>query len=118
MLDPLLAEQVAYYRAIAGEYEEHAIPGAWGGELSAALASFRPAGSVLELACGPGMWTNQLCRHAVDVTAVDAAPEMLAIARPRPRRTGPLHSRGHLRVGTGPPLRRGVLWLLAVACAA
>ncbi len=85
MLDPLLAEQVAYYRAIAGEYEEQAIPGAWGAELSAALDSFRPAGSVLELACGPGMWTNQLLRHAVDITAVDAAPEMLAIASARVR---------------------------------
>jgi 2-polyprenyl-3-methyl-5-hydroxy-6-metoxy-1,4-benzoquinol methylase len=85
MLDSLLAEQLAYYRAIAGEYEEHAIPGAWGGELLAALDSFRPAGSVLELACGPGMWTKELLRHAAGLTAVDAAPEMLAFASARVR---------------------------------
>jgi trans-aconitate methyltransferase len=84
VLDPLLAEQAAYYRAVAGEYEEHAIPdGTSEGELSAALDSFRPVGSVLELACGPGIWTGQLLRHAADITAVDAAPEMLAIASAR-----------------------------------
>ena len=38
---------------------------------------------MLELACGPGVWTPQLLRHASSVTAVDAAPEMLAIARQR-----------------------------------
>jgi ubiquinone/menaquinone biosynthesis C-methylase UbiE len=38
---------------------------------------------VLELACGPGVWTSQLLRHATDVTAVDASPEMLAIAAAR-----------------------------------
>jgi SAM-dependent methyltransferase len=38
---------------------------------------------VLELACGPGTWTPQLLRHAATVTAVDAAPEMLAEARGR-----------------------------------
>jgi demethylmenaquinone methyltransferase/2-methoxy-6-polyprenyl-1,4-benzoquinol methylase len=41
------------------------------------------AGSVLELACGPGVWTGPLLRHATDVTAVDASPEMLAIAAAR-----------------------------------
>lgn len=35
---------------------------------------------MLELACGRGAWTSQLLRHATDVTAVDASPEMLAIA--------------------------------------
>ena len=40
-------------------------------------------GSVLELACGLGVWTGQLLRHATDVTAVDASPEMLAIAAAR-----------------------------------
>jgi trans-aconitate methyltransferase len=38
---------------------------------------------VLELACGPGVWTGQLLRYATDVTAVDASPEMLAIAAAR-----------------------------------
>ena len=82
-LEPLLAEQRSYYRAIAAEYEDHAIPGAWGGELSAALCSFRPTGSVLELACGPGIWTCQLLRYAASILALDASPEMLAIASAR-----------------------------------
>jgi trans-aconitate methyltransferase len=83
-LDPLLAEQIAYYRARAPEYFAGVIPGAiGGGELEAALDAFRPAGDVLELACGPGTWTPQLLRHAASVTAVDAAPEMLALASAR-----------------------------------
>lgn len=82
-LDQLLAEQAAYYRAVAPEYEEHALPFGGGAELSAALDAFRPTGSVLELACGPGIWTGQLLRHATEVTAVDASPEMLSIASAR-----------------------------------
>ena len=38
---------------------------------------------MLELACGPGVWTGQLLRHATEVTAIDASPEMLAIAAAR-----------------------------------
>ncbi|GAA0359620.1 class I SAM-dependent methyltransferase [Actinoallomurus spadix] len=78
----LLAEQVAYYRARAPEYEASAL---WplGSELPEALDAFRPTGSVLELACGPGIWTDRLLRHATDVTAVDASPEMLALASAR-----------------------------------
>ena len=83
--DRLLAEQIAYYRAAAPEYFDHAIEQAagGGGELEAALDAFRPAGDVLELACGPGTWTAQLLRHAASVTAVDASPEMLALAAER-----------------------------------
>lgn len=81
--DPLLDEQVAYYRAVAEEYEDHSIPAAGASELAAALDAFRPEGRVLEFACGPGAWTEQLLRHADEVTAVDAAPEMLARARAR-----------------------------------
>src|ERR671934_54267 len=81
--DPLLAEQIAYYRAIAPEYEDHAIPGAGEDELIAAIDAFQPTGDVLELACGPGVWTERLLHHATSVTAVDAAPEMLARAKAR-----------------------------------
>jgi len=81
--DDVLAEQVAYYRAIAPEYESLSLPGAGGPEVVAALEAFRPQGDVLELACGPGMWTEILLRHADSVTAVDASPEMLARARAR-----------------------------------
>jgi 2-polyprenyl-3-methyl-5-hydroxy-6-metoxy-1,4-benzoquinol methylase len=82
-LDQLLAEQMAYYRAIAPEYEDHALPFEGGNELSGALDAFQPSGSVLELACGQGLWTRQLVRYATDVTAVDASPEMLEIASTR-----------------------------------
>jgi SAM-dependent methyltransferase len=82
-LEPLLVEQLAYYRAIAGEYEDHTIPGPGGSELIAALDCSRPSGRVLELACGTGAWTELLLRHATSVTAVDASPEMLAIATAR-----------------------------------
>lgn len=80
--EDVLTEQVAYYRARAPEYEAGAL---WplGPELPEALDAFRPAGSVLELACGPGIWTAQLIRHATEVTAVDASPEMLALASER-----------------------------------
>lgn len=81
--DPLLAEQISYYRAVADEYEDHAIPRAADDEVAAALDAFRPAGDILELACGPGIWTERLLRHATSLTAVDAAPEMLARARAR-----------------------------------
>jgi SAM-dependent methyltransferase len=85
--DQLLAQQRAYYRALAPDYLDQGIDVPGVGELVAELAdaldAFRPAGSVLELACGPGVWTSQLLRHASDVTAVDASPEMLAIAASR-----------------------------------
>ena len=76
-------EQLAYYRAVADEYEDHAIDAPGHDELLAAIDSFRPSGNVLELACGPGVWTERLERSAASVTAVDGAPEMLARARDR-----------------------------------
>lgn len=82
-LEQLLSEQVAYYRAVAVEYEDHALPYPGADEVSEALDAFQPAGSVLELACGPGTWTGQLLRYATEITAVDASAEMLAIASTR-----------------------------------
>jgi SAM-dependent methyltransferase len=78
-----LREQRAYYSALAPDYLDQLLDLPGGAELAEALDAFRPAGSVLELACGPGTWTPQLLRHASDVTAVDASPEMLAIAASR-----------------------------------
>jgi SAM-dependent methyltransferase len=79
----LLNEQIAYYRALGTDYldQDLDLPGAH--ELTEALDAFQPAGRVLELACGPGVWTRQLLQYATDVTAVDASPEMLASAAAR-----------------------------------
>lgn len=78
-----LAEQLAYYQAIANEYEDHGLDVPGQDELLAAIDSFRPTGDVLELACGPGIWTERLLRSAATVTAVDGAPEMLGRAKAR-----------------------------------
>jgi ubiquinone/menaquinone biosynthesis C-methylase UbiE len=77
------AEQLAYYRAVASEYESHTIDVPGRDELLSAIDSFRPTGHVLELACGSGIWTERLLRSATTVTAVDGAPEMLALAQTR-----------------------------------
>lgn len=96
-VDELLTEQVRYYRARAGEYDDW-----WfrrgrydrGGEanarwfadaavVEAALERFVPVGDVLELACGTGLWTRRLLAGATHVTALDAAPEAIEIARER-----------------------------------
>jgi demethylmenaquinone methyltransferase/2-methoxy-6-polyprenyl-1,4-benzoquinol methylase len=82
-LDRLLDEQLAYYRALAADYLNQGLELPGGNEMTEALDAFQPTGSVLELACGPGVWTSQLLRYAADVTAVDASPEMLAIAAAR-----------------------------------
>ena len=83
--DGLLAGQLRYYRRRAEEYDRTAF-----GDVEAArrritgiVADLRPSGDVLELACGTGMWTQALLRWADTLTAVDAAPEMLARARAR-----------------------------------
>lgn len=77
----LIGEQIAYYRAIAAEYEDHVLDEPGGDELIEALEEFRPVGRTLELACGTGLWTRRLLRFAESVTAVDAAPEMIMRAK-------------------------------------
>ncbi len=81
-LDALVAEQTAYYRARAGEYDKtSAYDVVSRAALVAALEAFAPYGRVLELACGTGEWTVELVKNASQLTAVDVAPEMLAVAR-------------------------------------
>jgi 2-polyprenyl-3-methyl-5-hydroxy-6-metoxy-1,4-benzoquinol methylase len=94
-IERLLAQQVDYYRERAGEYEDwwfrrgrydhgERANAAWfaeAAEVQVDLDRFEPAGRVLELACGTGLWTGRLAAHAAHVTAVDASPEALEIAR-------------------------------------
>ncbi|HEX4436956.1 MAG TPA: methyltransferase domain-containing protein [Solirubrobacteraceae bacterium] len=94
-LEEVLAEQQRYYRERAGEYEDwwlrrgrfdHGPEAAarwWEevAELRTALDAFAPAGRVLELACGTGLWTERLAPHASELTALDASEEVIALAR-------------------------------------
>jgi ubiquinone/menaquinone biosynthesis C-methylase UbiE len=95
--DRLLEGQLAYYRARAGEYDEWFLRTGrydrgpewnqrWFSEseqVRRELEEFEPAGEVLELACGTGLWTMELARYAASITAVDASPEVLEINRSR-----------------------------------
>jgi demethylmenaquinone methyltransferase/2-methoxy-6-polyprenyl-1,4-benzoquinol methylase len=80
-----LYEQIAYYRARAQEYDESL---AAAEDLQGTFALARellwqlgPYEQVAELACGTGIWTQALLQISGHITAIDAAPEMLAIAR-------------------------------------
>jgi SAM-dependent methyltransferase len=77
----LVAEQIGYYRAHARDYDND-IAGLHP-DWSQSIDELPITGDVLELACGSGRWTRLLAARARSVTAVDAAPEMLAIARQR-----------------------------------
>lgn len=84
----LIDEQLAYYRARAPEFEEW-----WDGQGTGRSPSFHDevrrlesvvdglgrVGSVLELACGTGIWTRRLARQADHIVAVDGAAETLAL---------------------------------------
>jgi SAM-dependent methyltransferase len=52
-------------------------------ELLAVADGLSTVGDVLELACGTGQWTSRLAARAQSVTAVDAAAEVLTLARAR-----------------------------------
>ncbi|MEX1046125.1 MAG: class I SAM-dependent methyltransferase [Actinomycetota bacterium] len=93
-----LEEQLEYYRTRAPEYDlwaerqgpwarDPGIRKQWFDEitlLEAALDVFEPRGRILEIACGTGAWTERLARHTNELTAMDAAPEVLDINRARP----------------------------------
>jgi trans-aconitate methyltransferase len=87
MTDEALADQVDYYRRRAGEYDATAYGdvAAARGRIARLVAEMRPAGSVLEIACGTGLWTEALAGWADTLTAIDAAPETVEIARDRVR---------------------------------
>ena len=83
--DDLVSEQLRYYRARAAEYDATSYS-AEPVELASVpriVDRLGIAGDVLELACGTGIWTAELVRHAATLTALDGAPEMLDVARQR-----------------------------------
>ena len=80
----LIAEQIAYYRARAAEYDATSMPegdpfAAHGDAIRDALRSFEPRGRVLEIAAGTGQWTGILADYADELVVTDASPEMLAL---------------------------------------
>lgn len=99
--DPsILAEQVAYYRKRAGEYDEwwfrtgrydhgDELNAAWHAdarEVESALTSFldqRKPRRALELACGTGLFTRWLAPRVGELLALDASPEVQTINRER-----------------------------------
>jgi SAM-dependent methyltransferase len=77
--------QVAYYRHRAAEYDMTSyedVPRA-DRRIAVLLDQLRPDGDILEIACGTGIWTRHLASYARSLTALDAAPEMIALARRR-----------------------------------
>ncbi len=94
-VDALLAEQVAYYRARAAEYDDWwerrdrydqgpEFLGWWRseiGRLAAWIAGEAPLGRVLELAAGTGNLTVLLAPHAESLVAVDTSVEALEVNR-------------------------------------
>ncbi|MBO0827501.1 MAG: class I SAM-dependent methyltransferase [Streptosporangiales bacterium] len=85
MTDDVLADQAGYYRRRAGEYDATAYAdlAAARARIARLVGEMRPTGAVLEIACGTGLWTEALAGVADTVTALDVAPETVAIARDR-----------------------------------
>ncbi len=95
MADDILKSQLDYYRARAQEYDEsvqqigrftNAAPEnpaveAELAQIRAALHKISPGKEVLELACGTGIWTQELLPIASKISALDGAPEMLDVNR-------------------------------------
>lgn len=90
-----IQEQIAYYKARAKEYDEWfyrigrydrglEINQRWFDETAVLKNVVQQVGtveSVLELACGTGIWTQELLKIGKQITAIDASPEMIEINR-------------------------------------
>jgi ubiquinone/menaquinone biosynthesis C-methylase UbiE len=81
----ILDQQMTYYRKRAPEYDEttgqtEAIQRAFA-RARELLQQHAPWKQILELACGTGTWTCALLPLGQFLTAIDASPEMLSLAR-------------------------------------
>ncbi len=94
----ILQEQIEYYRARANEYDDwffrigrydrgEVATRRWFEQVDEVREALRDLPiddkSVLELAPGTGVWTEQVCSRAARLTAVDSSSEMIALNRER-----------------------------------
>lgn len=98
----ILQEQIEYYRARAGEYDDwffrrgrydrgDDVTERWFEQVEQVRRALRAVpldlGEVVELAPGTGLWTQEIAQRAKRLTAVDASVEMIELNRAR---LGPL----------------------------
>jgi SAM-dependent methyltransferase len=82
--DDALSAQLVYYDLRAGEYDDELYRSPQTSDrIELVLSELAPTGRALELACGTGVWTEQLATRVESLTAVDGSRQMLAIARKR-----------------------------------
>ena len=104
MTDRVLQDQIAYYRARAGEYDEWFYRvgrydwgvernAQWFAQVETVIQALRDIGKIetaLELAAGTGNFTKELAMIADQVVALDASPEVLEINRTKTSPPSPL----------------------------
>ncbi len=95
----IIQQQIAYYRARAGEYDEWfyrlgrydrgaELNQAWFDAVGILMQALQQVGQpeqTLELACGTGIWTQQLASISQQVTALDASLEVMNLNRAKLR---------------------------------
>ena len=95
MTDNILQQQIEYYRARANEYDQwfyrigrydRGIENnqRWFNEVAVIKNTLHQIGvvdDILELACGTGIWTQELLSIGKKITAIDASEEVIAINR-------------------------------------
>ncbi|MEH1942082.1 MAG: class I SAM-dependent methyltransferase [Nostoc sp.] len=95
MTDNILEQQIEYYRARANEYDEWFYRKGrydrgtqnnqhWFNEVAVIKNTLHQIGvvdDILELACGTGIWTQELLNIGKKITAIDASEEVIKINR-------------------------------------
>ncbi len=76
-------EQTGFYRARASEYDQSLATRDQLETVKQSLRTMGPFDDIVELACGTGLWTQELVNIGRTVMAIDASPEMIEISRRR-----------------------------------